>query len=739
MNDYSNFIGKVLDKRYKIFELVGVGGMACVLRAQDLVMNRIVAIKILNDEYNGNEQAEHRFIDESKAVAMLSHKNIVSIYDVAIYPDIKYIVMEYLDGITLREYLDNKGALPWNEACIYILQVLRALEHAHSKGVVHRDIKPQNIILQKDGEIKVMDFGIAKIPTSAGSTGDKAVGTVYYIAPEQASGRETDTYSDLYSVGILLYEAVTGTLPFKASSPMAVAAMQVNDEPPNPRDLVLSIPVGVSQIILKAMMKDPAERFRSAHSMAKAIEWVLRNPDVIFSLSGEESSTIGDTSVVSIDMIDTAEIKPYDEDEIAQSLGKKTISEREKEKKKKEEKEAQKKKRAAKRRRRRRSHSGTLFPVIAGIFFPFLLVALILGIMLGVTFVRDLFFAEDTTVTASFPNLVHQVYSDELVSKLQNGTYGYTFLIDEGAIQYSYNQNFANGEIISTVPAANTRKVASIEQGRPVFHFTTILINRVETTSVMPDVVGYTRSDARVLLTSTYGIDASCIEFATETDPARNVLFDDQITRTEPEAGQEYKAGDTITIFLCKRNESSQTDAMPNCVGMNIDDARRLCSYALFTVRIEDVPTLGGDNTVLEQSISPGQTRTRMSEVTLRVSRQITALPDLTSGSLPEARNTLNALGVAYQETVYNIPRGSSVTGYTDLQALLQQLSLLGGEIAVNPIVTGETAVIFQSVPANGPVPGVLDPPLILIAVNYVEPAAPVPDEPIPDDAPPSA
>jgi serine/threonine-protein kinase len=277
MYKYENFIGKVLDSRYKILELIGLGGMAFVLKAEDLVMNRIVAIKILNDEYNGNEQAETRFINESKAVAMLSHKNIVGVYDVAIYPDLKYIVMEYLDGITLREYLDNKGALPWKEACVYILQILRALEHAHSKGVIHRDIKPQNVILQKNGEIKVTDFGIAKIPnTPALTMTEKAIGTVYYISPEQASGKPTDYYSDIYSVGVMLYEAVTGKLPFTAESPLSIAMMQVSQTPTDPREIVPSIPVGVSQIILKAMEKEPSNRFSSAHSMCKAIEWILR-------------------------------------------------------------------------------------------------------------------------------------------------------------------------------------------------------------------------------------------------------------------------------------------------------------------------------------------------------------------------------------------------------------------------------------------------------------------------------
>ncbi len=719
MNDYSNFIGKVLDKRYKILELVGVGGMACVLRAQDLVMNRIVAIKILNDEYNGNEQAEHRFIDESKAVAMLSHKNIVSIYDVAIYPDIKYIVMEYLDGITLREYLDNKGALPWNEACIYILQVLRALEHAHSKGVIHRDIKPQNIILQKNGEIKVMDFGIAKIPTSASIAGDKAVGTVYYISPEQASGKETGSYSDLYSVGILLYEAVTGTLPFKASSPMAVAAMQVNDEPPNPRDLVLSIPVGVSQIILKAMMKDPSNRFRSAHSMAKAIEWVLRNPDVIFSLSGENTSTIGDTSVVSIDMIDTAEIKPYGEDEIAQSLGKKTISDKEKEQKKKEQEEVRKEKRASKKKakmKRTTKRSTTLFPVIAGIFFPFLLVSMVVGILLGVTFVKNLFFAQDDSVSATFPNLVGKTYSSELVSQLQNGVYGASFTIDEGAVTYSYNPNFANGEIISTEPSGNTKKKISESQGEPVFHFTSVVVNRVETTTVVPDIVGYIRSDAKVMLTNTYGIESSCIEFATETESSLNYWFDNQVTRTYPEAGEPYHPGDTIIVYLASHSESSETAKMPDCKGLDVEYAKRLCSYALYTVEIIEVPTIGGNNTVTDQTIAPGTVSSRQTKVVLTVSSPMEGLPDFTTKTLNEAITKLTELGIPYQYIIYDgIIAGDTVTGFTDLQVLLERLERVGG--VQSTTITEETTVIFQSVAAGEEPPS--DAELILVCVNY--------------------
>lgn len=720
MNDYSNYIGKVLDKRYKILELVGVGGMACVLRAQDLVMNRTVAIKILNDEYNGNEQAEHRFIDESKAVAMLSHKNIVSIYDVAIYPDIKYIVMEYLDGITLREYLDNKGALPWNEACIYILQVLRALEHAHSKGVIHRDIKPQNIILQKNGEIKVMDFGIAKIPTSSSAVmSDKAVGTVYYIAPEQASGKETDSYSDLYSVGILLYEAVTGTLPFKASSPMAVAAMQVNDEPPNPRDLVLSIPVGVSQIILKAMMKNPADRFRSAHSMSKAIEWVLRNPDVIFSLSNEDTtSSIGDTSVISIDMIDTSEITPYGEEEIAQSLGKKTITDREREQQKQAKKQEQQQQRTEKKKRKPKRHSGTLFPVIAGVFIPFMLVALVVGILLGVTFLRGMFFAPDEGITAEVPNLKNRVYDDSLISWLNNYDTRYSFVIDEGAVTYTNNPDYEDGVIISTVPDANAVKKVNGTQGKAVIHFTSVIVNRLENLTVVPDLTGYTRSDARVVLLRG-GVDPSCIQFVDETDPTLNILFDDQVTRTVPAAGEGYTSGETVTIYLCKREKSTQTDRMPNCLGKDVNEAISLCGYALYTVKIEYVPTLGGNNTVIAQSINADAINPANTVVTLTVGTPVTAMPELTTVKLQQAMETLDELGIPYEVTVYDvIGGGNELLGHTDLSELRTILDLLGAQISST--ISQDTAVIFQSVPAGDMPPTDPDDPVILVAVNYV-------------------
>ena len=239
MDKYDKYVGQIFDRRYRIVRIIGVGGMAVVFEAVDTVMKRTVAVKMLKEEIAGDAQAVKRFINESRAVSMLSHPNIVSIYDVSVRDDLKYIVMERVDGITLKNYMNSRGPLPPKEIMNYTAQILRALDHAHSKGIIHRDIKPQNIMLLKNGKIKVTDFGIAKLPNAETVTmTDKAIGTVYYISPEQASGKKIDPRSDIYSLGVVMYEMATGKLPFVADSPVSVALMQVNNQPRPPRELL---------------------------------------------------------------------------------------------------------------------------------------------------------------------------------------------------------------------------------------------------------------------------------------------------------------------------------------------------------------------------------------------------------------------------------------------------------------------------------------------------------------------
>ena len=279
MDAFDKYIGRVFDKRYKIEKVIGVGGMAIVFKAEDILMNRTVAIKMLKNDIAGDSEALRRFINESKAVAMLSHENIVNIYDVSVKGNTKYIVMEYIEGITLKAFLKHKGgSLSWRETLNITEQILHALEHAHSKGVIHRDIKPQNIMLLKNGLIKVADFGIAKLPdTDTFTVTDKAIGTVNYISPEQATNEgPIDERSDLYSVGVLMYELSCGELPFTGDTPVAVAYKHVNDTPKHPRELKPDMPQGLDQIIMRAMEKSPDMRYQSAKQMLAHIQFLRR-------------------------------------------------------------------------------------------------------------------------------------------------------------------------------------------------------------------------------------------------------------------------------------------------------------------------------------------------------------------------------------------------------------------------------------------------------------------------------
>lgn len=279
-----NFCGKRLDGRYEIREIIGVGGMAVVYKAYDNIDDRIVAIKILKDEYLTNEEFKRRFKNESKAIAVLSHPNIVRVYNVSFGDRLQYIVMEYVDGITLKEYIEQQGVINWKEAVHFMGQILAALQHAHDKGIVHQDIKPQNILLLQDGTIKVTDFGIARFSRADSNiTSENAIGSVHYISPEQARGEMTDEKADIYSVGVVLYEMITGKLPFQSESAVSVAIMQLQQEPKRPREIIPTLPLGLEQITIRAMQKNPNDRYGSAAEMLMDINEFKRNPSVKFN------------------------------------------------------------------------------------------------------------------------------------------------------------------------------------------------------------------------------------------------------------------------------------------------------------------------------------------------------------------------------------------------------------------------------------------------------------------------
>lgn len=283
-----NMTGRVLDNRYELMEIIGTGGMAVVYKAQDHRLNRSVAVKILKSDLAEDEEFRRRFRDESQAVAMLSHPNIVSVYDVS-RGETEYIVMELIDGITLKQYMERRGKLNWRESLHFITQIMRGLSHAHSRGIVHRDIKPHNVMILRDGSVKIADFGIARLESDAQQTmTQQALGSVHYISPEQAKGDRTDARSDIYSAGVVLYEMLTSRLPFEGDSAVSIAIQHLSSVPLTPCEIDPTVPQAMEKICMKAMASDIDKRYQSAEAMIADLEEFRKNPDTSLDFTIEE-------------------------------------------------------------------------------------------------------------------------------------------------------------------------------------------------------------------------------------------------------------------------------------------------------------------------------------------------------------------------------------------------------------------------------------------------------------------
>ena len=473
---FDKLVNRIIDKRYKIESAIGIGGMAYVLKAKDILDDKTVAIKFLNDEFKDDERAVKRFINESKAISMLSHENIVKIYDVVINEERKYIVMEFIDGITLKDYIDKIGVLGWKEAIHYTKQILAALDHAHEKLIIHRDIKPQNIMLLPDGTVKVTDFGIAKQQGAESITmTDKAIGTVNYISPEQASGGAVDARSDIYSVGVMLYEMVTGKLPFIADSPVAVAMMQVSNEPLSPREVNSQVPVGLEQIILKAMQKNADERFSGAVAMLKALNYFAKNPEIVFAGSVTDTGATG-AKLKKSDYIDA---------------------------KKKEEK-----------LKKKRRGSRSMFPIVSGIACAAIIVLLVATSALWMPVVGSLFGDSsgndiDNMLNAGSETLndilgggtdaqkinvasfVDKIYDDELINEMEK--LGYT--VD--AVKFVKDERKATNTVIKQYPEIGATRLKPVDGSLiPV----TLYVNMSDDEMYMPDCVLMSENAAKALI-----------------------------------------------------------------------------------------------------------------------------------------------------------------------------------------------------------------------------------------------
>ncbi len=467
--------------------------MAVVFEATDIIMNRTVAVKMLKEEMSDDAEAIKRFINESKAVSMLSHPNIVKIFDISVKARLKYIVMERVEGITLKSYMQKKGALSRDEVISYSEQVLKALEHAHSKGIVHRDIKPQNIMLLKNGRVKVTDFGIAVLPTGEHTSNDgKAIGTVYYISPEQASGKETDVRSDLYSVGIMMYEMATGTLPFNADTPVSIALMQLREQAVPPTEIKPDIPVGLEQIILGAMEKSPERRFQSAGQMLRYLERIHLNPEYIFKTrdqSGEGTASL----------IPNKDMKK---------------------------KQAKKHNRSKKRRQ-----STSMFPIILGVAVAFAIV-----LITGAIAVLDMVLTaenQNTPETIKVPALIGESYSPSTVDKLLDTS------IYKVTVEYVYDTVNPEGTIVDQEPQAGaSRKVLKNQQYCTI----TLTVSRGAELVAVPDLVTYEYREAQ-LKAEKLGFKVVLKDIVSEIYSVGIVV------KTEPAAGEKVQYGSTVVIY----------------------------------------------------------------------------------------------------------------------------------------------------------------------------------------------
>ena len=560
-----NLIGKTLDGLYTVRELIGTGGMANVYKAVvgpggPVPEGTVVAVKVLRQELMHDPDLVRRFKNESKAISLLNHPNIVKVYDVSVSENLQYIVMEYVDGMTLREYLNERGGkLTSRETVHFISQILKALDHAHHNGVVHRDIKPQNIMLLDNGQLRMMDFGIARISRAENQlTGGKAMGSVHYISPEQAKGDETDFTSDIYSVGVMMYEMLSGHLPFDADDVVEVAIKQISDKPQSLQELAPNVPHGLVEITERAMAKRPDNRYASAAEMLNALNAYVENPAIVFNYT-------------------------YLPDEIPEKVVERPM---------KTQKDAPEPKKARKGKKKR-----TVFlPVLFGITVAFALACLALCWAI---------LNDSSTLMSEKADVVLADYSgmtqDEVNAQPQ---------VSSGQItvnwEQAYSNDYAAGYVYKQSPVAGR----TVREGQSVTLTVSLGIQSV----TVPDVTNYLQADAEQQLKN-LGVSVLVTQAVEPTVASGSVI------RTDPAAGSQVAAGSTVVVYV-SRPQVSTTAKVPSLVGLSsVNDARTLLvqnklGLGSTTDQYSDKPA----GTIIAQNPAAGSTVKVNSRVSVTVS-----------------------------------------------------------------------------------------------------------------------
>ena len=571
------YIGKMLDNRYEILERIGTGGMAVVYKAKCHRLNRMVAVKILKSDLAQDEDFRRRFNAEAQAVAQLSHPNIVSVYDVPRGGDTEYIVMELIDGITLKQYMEKRGQLNWRESLHFITQIMRGLSHAHSRGIVHRDIKPQNVMVLRDGSVKVADFGIACLENAAQTLTQEALGSVHYISPEQARGDRTDARTDVYSAGVVLYEMLTGRLPFEGDSAVSVAIQHLSSIPLAPREVNPEIPEQLELICMKAMAPDLEKRYPSADAMIADLEAFRKNPGVSLDFELED-------------------LRPEEEDEPTRLLrsGNHTAA------------VAAQPHRPV-REAARRDYDDYEPPHGGGAKRAALVVCGGLVAVVAVFFLfRGIFssFLPKESDTSEVPALLGMTLEQAEAAK------GDFLLINEGEIA---SDDYAPGQIAKQVPAAGEKRKGEERKVQ-------VWVSSGEATGTMIDITGiYTVASAQVdpemrSLIKEYGLELK------ETEPVySDEVGEGFIISTVPAEGEPLKKGDTVWITVSKGME--QVEIIP-FVNIHIDTVQsQLDPMGLAMGDVEEVDSDKPKGTVVEQDPKAGEKVDRGTKINFKISK----------------------------------------------------------------------------------------------------------------------
>ena len=652
------YIGKMLDNRYEILECIGTGGMAVVYKARDHRLNRLVAIKILKPELANDADFRRRFHDESQAVAMLSHANIVSVYDVSNSDGMNYIVMELIDGLTLKQYMQRRGTpLNWREAQHFITQIMRALSHAHGRGIIHRDIKPHNIMVLRDGSVKVTDFGIAQLASAAQNTmTQEAIGSVHYISPEQAKGSHVDCRTDIYSAGVVLYEMLTGRLPFEGDTPVAVAIQHIKSIPVPPCDLNPEVPRALEAITMKAMAPELNQRYGSAEEMLDDLKEFRKNPDFQVAAAPKAEAADEPTMVVPAKVITASVRVPVERREPERS------SQPERKERRREEDEYDYDDEPPR--------QGGALPAVAAVLV-ILIFIVGMGYFLINFFIKDLF-AEAPEYDV--PNLLG--YTLEQLEQNKSILGDFTLEV-KGTI---YSTEFPENQICEQSPEANTR----VREGDKVI---TVSVSGGEDNMFMPPVNCWDARQALQKLQNEMGLQVK-----TEYAPSETITEGYVISYT-PIDGIKVERGDEVTIVISTGPEQKQATVIP-FINVPIEDVKAQIKQLGLEVGKVDAYYSDeyAEGRVIWQSVNPGDKVDKGTAIDLWVSKGPEEPEPTPSEALSESDPPVESDAPVEPTQDAAVP--------TSTQTITVDLNAYSGSVRVT-IIVGEQTIYDNNVDAN--------------------------------------